>query len=150
PPRVRISGRRSGAHQHHPRTLQRIAVPSLINHQRDPWVGEQVLGVNGKTREEEQRRAISRCCDVDEGAIGITRGDHQGRQCAGSGLTQELLGYRLGVEVGRWLHRGCASLQSTISAVYQYPYGARAKKTLDIEETPTDRLIWRVRRHISA
>src|SRR5262249_16114805 len=103
-PGVRVGRRGNHSRQHHPRSLQRVALPSLIAPEGSAWGRQQVLGVHGKMREEQQRGAVGRCRDINEGTIGITGGDHQRRQRAGSGFAKKLLGYRLGVEVGCGLH----------------------------------------------
>ncbi len=110
PARLRVVGHGRRPHQHHAGALQRIALLALVDHQRDARVGEDVLGVHGKARDQQQRRAVGRGRDVHQRAIGIARTGHQRRQRPGAALAQELLGGNLGVEIGRGVHgRLCCS-----------------------------------------
>ena len=105
PPRVAVVGRRRRAHQHDAGALQGIARLALVDHQRDPRIGQHVLGVHGEPRDQQQRRPIGGGRDVNQGAVGIAGPRHQRRQRGAAALAQKLLGGRLGVEIGCRLHR---------------------------------------------
>ena len=71
--RLRIVGRGRRSHQHHAGALQRIAGLALVDHQRHARVGEDVLGVHGQPRDQQQRRPVGRGRDVHQRAIGVAR-----------------------------------------------------------------------------
>ncbi len=95
PARVRVLGCGGGSHEHDAGPLQGIAGLALVDHERDARVGENVLGVHGKARDQQQRRAVGRGRDIDQRAIGIARARHQGRQRPRAALAQKLLGGEL-------------------------------------------------------
>src|ERR1700751_3535990 len=59
------------AAEHYARALKRIAVGAFIQHQRDAGVGEDVFCVDGKSRNQQDWRAIAVTCMVNERAIGV-------------------------------------------------------------------------------
>ena len=46
---IRRAGDRGHAQQHDARALQRIAFLALVEQQRHPWIGKDVLSVDGQT-----------------------------------------------------------------------------------------------------
>ena len=71
---------------------------SIISETRG--IGEDVLGVHGQPRDQQQRRAVGGGRHIDQRAIGIAGTGHQGRQRARPALAQELLGGYSGLKSG--------------------------------------------------
>ena len=80
--------------------LQRVALLALVDHERDARVGENILGVHGKARDQQERRPVGRGRDIHQRAIGIARAGHQRRQGPRAALAQELLGGSAGLKSG--------------------------------------------------
>ncbi len=93
------------ARQHDPRSLQRVALGPLVQHQRDPGIGEDVFGVHRQPRNQQDRRAIGMAGDIDQRAIGIAAAGHQGRQGPLPAAAQQRPGQPAGVEISGGLHR---------------------------------------------
>ena len=102
--RLRVLRGSGGSHEHDAGPLQGIARLALVDHERDARIGENVLGVHGKARDQQQRRTVGRGRDIDQRAVGIARGGHQRRQCPRAALAQKLLGGGRGVEIRGGLH----------------------------------------------
>ena len=66
-----LSGLLGPAGHHDPGAFQRIAGHALVQHQGDPAVGEDVPGVDGQSRDQQDRRTIGMAGQIDQGAIGI-------------------------------------------------------------------------------
>jgi len=77
------------SHQHDPRAFQGIAVSTFVEHQRDASVGENVFGVHGEPRNQQDRRPVGVAGDVDQGTIRVSTTGHQGRQCPLPALPQQ-------------------------------------------------------------
>jgi len=71
PASVAIAGDGSGSHEHDPRALQWVARLALIEHERDPRIGENILGVHGKPRDQQEWRTVSRSGNIHQRAVGI-------------------------------------------------------------------------------
>jgi len=91
--------------QHDPRSLERIAFGPLVEHQRSPGIAEQVPGVKGEARNQQDRRAIGTAGDIDQRAIGIAAAGHQGGQGALPAAAQQRPGEAGCVEISGGLHR---------------------------------------------
>src|SRR5262245_9760230 len=116
PARARVLGWGGGSHEHDTGPLQGIAHLALVDHKRDARVGENVLGVHGKARDQQQRCTVRCGRDIDQRAIGIARAGHQGGQCPRAALAQKLLGGGYGVEIWGGLH-----LDSPLKGVTKRP-----------------------------
>src|SRR5215475_10246888 len=65
-------GRRSQKHDTRP--LKGVAGRTLVQHERDPAISEDVLGMNRKAGNQQDWRAICVACDINQGAIRVPGG----------------------------------------------------------------------------
>jgi hypothetical protein len=73
---VRVIRRGGGSREHDAGPLQGVACLALVDHQRDARVGENILGVHGKARNQQEGRPVGRGRDIDQRAIRIARACH--------------------------------------------------------------------------
>ena len=90
---------------HDARALQRIARDALVQHQRDPRISEDVLGVHGKPRDQQNRRAVGIGADIDQRAIRVAATGHQGRERPLPAPPQQRFGRAGRVKIGGPMHQ---------------------------------------------
>ncbi|MHC2497059.1 hypothetical protein ACVI8K_003975 [Bradyrhizobium barranii subsp. barranii] len=93
------------AGQHDSGALQRIAGRAFVQHQGDPVIRQDVPGVHGQARDQQDRRAIGVARQIDQGAIGIAAAGHQRCQRPLARAPEQRFGKLSGVEIGGRVHR---------------------------------------------